>query len=494
MTDISVVGGSYELTTRGGAAQRTINMYPVKLVMENQYPPEQEGREKWALRRTPGLSLIGTLPGTNPIRGLFSNDNDWYALSGSNLYHIVYNAITGSFASTQVATLDNVNTPVRWARNLGNQITIVDAFNTYVYNYNTGTTTVLTDGSIPTFGGAVDVQMIDGYMVVANPQSQIFQLSNSNDALTWTSQYIVQTSGNPNNIVGFIVINRQLWVIGTQNTEIWYFAGQTTINGVTNLFPMQPVSGVFLNVGCVGVNTICQSDGSGFWLDGRGFVYMCSAEAPQVISTEAISELFSTFNDLNTAYAYMHAVSGHLFYVLTFPNENRTFCYDIVTQYWHERNTRSATSGQFVQHLGFTSVRHQQFYFIGDNTTSNIYVYKPGLFTDNGLPIQCLRRTKFFSDENKQIGISKLCLELEGGVGINTGQGLNPQIMMRYSHTGAHTWSNESWRTLGAQGVYTPYVVWQRLGTSREWCFEFTVSDPVDFAIYGASIQINGDA
>ena len=80
-------------------------------------------------------------------------------------------------------------------------------------------------------------------------------------------------------------------------------------------------------------------------------------------------------------------------------------------------------------------------------------------------------------------------LLLEGGVGLNTGQGSDPQVMLRVSKDFGQTWSNEMWRSMGKIGKYATRVLWRRLGKARDWVFEVTISDPVKVVIIGANIK-----
>jgi hypothetical protein len=82
--------------------------------------------------------------------------------------------------------------------------------------------------------------------------------------------------------------------------------------------------------------------------------------------------------------------------------------------------------------------------------------------------------------------LSKLWLEMEGGVGTLTGQGENPQLMMQYSKDGGHTWSNEVWVNIGAMGQYRTRALFNRLGRGRDWLFKFRVTDPVKTVFIGA--------
>lgn len=65
--------------------------------------------------------------------------------------------------------------------------------------------------------------------------------------------------------------------------------------------------------------------------------------------------------------------------------------------------------------------------------------------------------------------------------------GSDPQIMLQVSKDGGHTWGNELWRSLGAQGQYSRRVTWKRLGIAKDWVFRFRVSDPVKVVIMNAA-------
>ena len=68
---------------------------------------------------------------------------------------------------------------------------------------------------------------------------------------------------------------------------------------------------------------------------------------------------------------------------------------------------------------------------------------------------------------------------MDVGVGLVTGLGSDPQIMMRYSDDGGHTWSSELWRDIGKIGKYKTRVKWNKLGRSRDRVYDVFISDPV---------------
>jgi hypothetical protein len=91
-------------------------------------------------------------------------------------------------------------------------------------------------------------------------------------------------------------------------------------------------------------------------------------------------------------------------------------------------------------------------------------------------------------------------LQLYGqmGVGLDgSGQGTDPQVMLRWSDDGGHTWSNEHWRSMGRIGETGNRCIWRRLGSTaklRDRVYEFSGTDPVKRAFTGAELILTGNA
>jgi hypothetical protein len=87
-----------------------------------------------------------------------------------------------------------------------------------------------------------------------------------------------------------------------------------------------------------------------------------------------------------------------------------------------------------------------------------------------------------------------LQLDLETGVGLNLGQGSDPQVMLRWSDDGGHTWSNEHWVSIGKIGEFYRRAIWRRLGMTmkiRDRVYEVSGTDPVKIAIIGAELTVS---
>lgn len=96
------------------------------------------------------------------------------------------------------------------------------------------------------------------------------------------------------------------------------------------------------------------------------------------------------------------------------------------------------------------------------------------------LPIRVLRQFGPISDENVMLFVANLQVLMETGVGLTTGQGSDPQLLLSWSKDYGHTWSPEQWLPIGTIGDYLTRVrLAGRLGQGRGWCFRVVVTDPI---------------
>ena len=79
---------------------------------------------------------------------------------------------------------------------------------------------------------------------------------------------------------------------------------------------------------------------------------------------------------------------------------------------------------------------------------------------------------------------------MEKGVGLLTGQGKNPVIMMQMSDDGGKTWSSEMWGDIGTLGDFMFNVEWNMLGSALSRIFRIKTSDPVFYSIHSSFIDI----
>jgi len=78
--------------------------------------------------------------------------------------------------------------------------------------------------------------------------------------------------------------------------------------------------------------------------------------------------------------------------------------------------------------------------------------------------------------------------------GLPTATAIDPQVMLRWSDDGGHTWSNEHWRSMGLTGQWGRRVIWRRLGMTlklRDRVYEVSGTDQVKIAIMGAELNMS---
>jgi len=103
-----------------------------------------------------------------------------------------------------------------------------------------------------------------------------------------------------------------------------------------------------------------------------------------------------------------------------------------------------------------------------------------------------IRRERIFrhlSDEQQWIFYQWLQVDCEAGVGLSTGQGSDPEIMVQWSDDGGHTWSNERFLKIGKQGEYSKRAMLRQLGRSRDRVWKVAYSDATPFTLLNAYFE-----
>ena len=112
-------------------------------------------------------------------------------------------------------------------------------------------------------------------------------------------------------------------------------------------------------------------------------------------------------------------------------------------------------------------------------------------FTDaDGGPIRRLRRSPHLSVDDDWLFYHSFQVILETGQGLSSGQGSDPQLMLRWSNNGGKTWGNEHWVSSGEIGEYGTRALWRRLGRGYNRVFEVAVTDPVPWRGIGAYMDV----
>jgi hypothetical protein len=373
----------------------------------------------------------------------------------------------------------------------GTQIFLACNPDGFIYNEVTNVFAKITD---PDFTGAVTVGYLDGYFVYNEPNSQKVWVTQLLDGTSVNPLDFASAEGSPDGLVAININHREAWLFGTDSVEVWYDAGLAD-------FPLTQIQGAFNEIGCVATFSIAKLDNALFWLGtdarGQGIVYRANGYTGVRVSTHAIEYAIAQYGNISDAVAYTYQQEGHAFYVLTFPTGNATWVYDVSTQSWHERAGWDTSLGQFTRHRSNCQCNFGGNTVVGDYQNGNIYTLDLSVYADNGGIQKWLRSWRALPTGTNNLRRSSqhsLQLDCESGTGLNTGQGSDPEIMLRWSDDGGHTWSNEHLSKMGKIGQYYRRVFWRKLGMTlklRDRVYEVSQTDPVKAVIVGAELLIS---
>ncbi len=463
---IGLVGGDDAQRSLPFDAQRTINLFPVL---------DQQGKEVAALYGSPGLVLFATA-GSAPVRGEFSSTNGRaFAVAGATLYEVLPNG-----ATVALGTLATASGAVTMDEN-PSQLAICDGASFYILIYATN---IFTQVSQMAWSTAGTVTFIQTYFIVSQPGSGKFFISGNNDGLSWGALDFATAQDSPDVLVRAIRAVSLLWLFCTRHIELWQGTGALS-------FPFAKVAGANISVGCLAPHTIVAVDNSVFWVgqdrDGNGVVYRAQGFIPSRISNNAIELQLQNATDPTNLRAYTYQEEGHPFYCITAGGMSTTLVYDISTQLWHEKALMK--NGVFEQHLATCHMYAFGKHLVGSKNDGSIYQQAQGIYSDAGAPLVSERTYTHISNENARTVFRQLEIAMESGVGLQSGQGSDPQITLWVSRDGARTWSSAYLASFGKVGQYLQRAVFRRLGYAMNITFRIRISDPVKRALIGSYLK-----
>lgn len=435
---------------------------------------------------TPGFTEIAEVSQA-PIRGMFTVPDiaeRVFFVAGYALYELTYDTVTGDFSTTLRGTVSADRNPVTFAWNGPNGghmfLTSGDIGYGYVLATNTQSTVL---GS-----GATSCGFLGNRFLVLDATTSTLQASDLL-SLTFDPTMIAERSLAPDPWIAMSVVNSDIWLGGSRTMEVWQDTGAFP-------FPFEPIPGAFLEQGVAAPFSMTRGVSPMTWigsnLDGARVVWQANGYQPQRISTHGIEQQLARMTTVSDAFTFTYQDRGHLFSVLTFPEANRTFHYDVAMgpAGWGERGFWDVQTAQFdALRVGCHCYAFGK-HLVGDTMTGQIYEMSADVYTDvDGAGVRRLRRPPRLSVENKRVNYHRVELIADVGVGLITGQGSDPQIMLRTSGDAGKTWGQEQWRSAGAIGAYGTRIFWGPCGQQRQRVDEFTVTDPVPFRIVEATVE-----
>lgn len=377
------------------SCQNCINWYPQTI----EYP---NGSRVAALMPTPGLKKIfqGV---TSAVRGLHVLSNGaLLVVIGNKLYHSKAN----KFDLVEVGSISALGT-VRFADN-GRVALIVNGTYTYSLDLKKLTLTRLSGSAIPR---STHVVFLDGRFVFNKANTGQFHWSDLYSTNVNALSYATAES-TPDNVTAIIEFNStELWLFGSQSVERYYGTGSANA-------PFSRLSGGAMSFGCLAPDSIVSLSTGVIWLGvsefGGSQIVMSAGGIPERISTHALEEEIASFSKTSDASAYAYQMEGHVFYVISFPSANVTFCFDVSTGLWHQRSFANA-QGLHERHRSQHHAYFNNIHIVGDYRNGKLYQLDNNIFTDDGELILRERTAQAVITDQKLTRFNQLQIICETG-------------------------------------------------------------------------------
>ncbi len=340
--------------------------------------------------------------------------------------------------------------------------------------------------SDPGFESPSHIAFIDGWLIVNRVGTQAFATSSPVPyTLIFDPLFFALKDSQSDNLQGLQELNRELWLVGERASEIWFNSGGANL-------AFQRIPGAAPPIGTSAPQSIAQAGDSLVWLgrtlQGENVIVQTQQYSWKRISQHGVERALTSYPLVADAFGYSYEEEGHLFYVLTLPTADATWVWDSNST-WHERASYDENTGQFHRERPNCFANFQNLRLVGDYQSGQIHRMSRQVYTDAGEPLISIRRCPhvWSREDRKRNFNSALQIEFSPGVGLQTGQGDNPQAMLRWSNDGGRNFGNEHWAPMGrvAQMIR---VIWRRLGSYFDRVYEVRISDPVNRDVVGATL------
>lgn len=463
LVPLNVTGPSSESRSKFLSNQKTLNLYP-----------EMVGKD-FVLNSFPGLATFST--GNGPCRGGIEHLGVMYQVSGGSLY-----SINSSGTRTNLGTIAGVARCI--FDGIGESIVIVTAGT--VYEWDGSTLTEITDVDLedPNSCAHINNQMLfDG-------EGGRFASSDVDDASSIAGLNYATAESNADDLVRVWVYDKIAWMMGDKTLEPWENTGSGNP-------PFSPILGAIIQVGLAALHSVAKNDNGFYFLGDDKRIYFVQGVQETNVTTINLANEIEGFTTLDDAEGNCFQFQNQNFYLITFPTERRSFCFNEsvgIENGWFEL---SSASSETERYLGSAFIYFNNKTYVTDTSSGDIYELDKDTFDEFGNEIIRIRDSGTFHGglvgaAGKLITMNRLELLLETGIGTAEQDAENegPYVMLSWSDDGGRTFSTEQPAPAGRAGEFNWKVEWFGLGSFFRRILRFRMSDSVYWCIHSAAADI----
>lgn len=446
---------------------RLINAYSEKL---------GDGRVK--ISRVPGVRPIVEVPDLSHARGaieingvvLAALDGQLVtiALAGGNF---IVNAI-GAFAGTKT---------VYFARNNKSptpDIVAVTDGTTFVVDMSGGATTY----PDPDVGSPNSVCFLGGYFIFSYGNARM-RASGLNDTSINTLDTAFAES-KPDGLLRVVALGSNLYACGPQTIEIWRNTGNPTA------FPFSYLDTIPRGLASADAIAGFENDWSNviIFAGSDNVVYRINGPSAEPISNPSVCKDLERLTDKSGLRALVYSHEGHSVWCLSCADW--TWCYDVSTGAWFERQSYGLSSFR-----ASASVKCFGAWIMGDGLTGKFGLVDPDYGFEFGDPLALRVTSSTMSGFPSRAAMTRLDLDIMAGVGSAAGSDpieTAPRVRMSVSRDGGATFGNFREAEIGRQGKYRQGARFNRLGTAsaKGAQIQLDYSDPPPFTLFSGNLAV----
>ena len=457
-------GGTYQSRTRNVSDQRTINMYQQL---------NELAKDAFVLYSFPGQSLTSTVTDGDD-RGAHDMNSVAYRIVGNTLYSI------DSFgAHTDRGVIDGVNRCIM--SDDGENLVIVADTKVYVYNSFSETLVINTNINLV---NVLSVTIINNQFIYTTENLSFMAQPGQPENVSGLDA--IGAESNPDKLVRDYVFNQTIYRFGVKTTEPWY-------NTDTGKPPIDRIDGQQFSIGLGAIHSLTNTDRALYWLGDDHAIYRVSGGINERISDDGLSNTIERMTKIDDAHAYAITLQGQDFYIINFPSENRTFAVNesLGKAGWFELRSfkdqsYSATSALLIYGKTYLASRGKWLTLELDEYTQDSDVT---IRERIGLPIT-RKNVPPAGIKGRALHLSRVEFVVETGIGLITGQGEDPKLIVDFSTDGGVSFADEQWVDLGRLGDRVLNVQADVNIVADEIIPRVRISDPVPLTISATLIDV----
>ena len=370
------------------------------------------------------------------------------------------------------------------------------------------------------------------------------------DGSSWDALDFVSAEARPDSLQSIIVNALEVYMLGRGSYEVFRATDGESI--------LSRDPGAVAQIGSLCRWAPVTLAGSVFFIAGNEEGQISAIEIrgfqPRRISTAAVETAWQGYVEagygIADAIGFSYVTNGHSFWVISFPNADKTWVYDAGTQVWSEWGEWDGAV--LHRHRGRCHTSVFGYHFQGDYQTGTIYRSSFDYGRDGLRSIRYQRTAPHLhSGEEDLISYTKFQLDMDTGTAIvgvvntigtfvewvggdtfdnvaqtpgktitisgvtytiatfvdlfnlvlttsagnqtNASYSVEPPITLEWSDTDGATWSTPKTATTGAFGDKKKRVIWRRLGAGRDRCYRVTTDTKSKQGWLAASLKVKGE-